>query len=1129
MNKSLLSLVVISFLMTNVALGETKPEPVIVKKDREIKIDGNLSDWKGIEPLLINRVDQVDPRMGSGKWQGPDDLSARIYAAMDDKNLYFAADITDNDPMNNIFRDNDTWQGDCVEIFFEAQDIPDTDDAGLTDTRRLNGGKTGYEYQILINPGDRGKAPQIWFTNRDSGMGDINIERIRGTSGENAIGGEISSKKTEHGYVIEAMIPLNNFGSFEPQEGMRIGFDVAISDADSPEKDRKSSMILFSARSHDELGWGKAILFARRNKKATTGTEKPEQKIHETIINVHGNKNHVINGYDSINRLIFGTELSPGNIMRSELIDFGRGAKIEFRYDDIGDMGLRVAGEKLSPDEKAKLVMDDKFWQKKEVIDDVLLDWSQEWPKVEKIANPKGLFIFFTFTPYWMEKEPVDKEGYKKFFDEHPEYSNSGLRDSLHVIMGDKNLNFSIPKDKKLYGQLCNRYLTILRKQIPPDVKIYVGLGNEYNWQSNFYSQAILNEVMESYKNSGDYAAGKAVLEEYQKLYEGFSSAIKKDNPDVMIGGMGFAFSAFSKGRWGADTWGDVVAPFIAQAKILDIYDFHNYGADFETSEVTFETIANYAWLTRGKKIRMVDSESAYIACYGSDTFFRELTQLAELLSNLRYWFTMFRHPDKVAGRSLCFQEHIFDSFGNLYPNSQSYKIMKYLKGTKIAADCSNPAVRTISSLKEDSLSTVIFNDQTAEEKILVNISAPASAEVKSVEVTYVRYDSKQDRILYGTFQPREPAGGVENVKTTLLCEPLSLYLVRAILNKPVQPTQTLKEEEYFGDKTVFEITGSKNPEETVKIKIPKEETSGIKSAELRIGYADTPKGEAMVILNEGTPFIPPGHRDRDSTWPLQWGRWSTRMYKTNIPVSGIKEENTLTFKIKSSSKMYRILFTSLAITKEEGNKDKNESLPFIIDYSNKTADNVTEQPAESYLVTPGVVRNGSFEEVDEVTKSARYWGFGYPRVIPTICTDPQKAHSGNNCVRLPGGVLTHFVLCEKGKRYRISIWYKAENPVQSFNVGVHIVTGLILGGLGLENIKTPNGYEYASWYAPSQAHQRVCTSASVDKEWREFWIEFTPNQSTPVLITLWSAEVAKPTDKVALVDDVKCEEIGAQ
>ncbi|MFQ6079302.1 MAG: metallophosphoesterase, partial [Thermodesulfobacteriota bacterium] len=74
--------------------------------DHHIKINGRLDDWRGFEPLCLDRRDQV-----VGPWAGPDDLSAKVFLAWDEKCLYFAALVQD-DCFSQPYSAENTWQGD---------------------------------------------------------------------------------------------------------------------------------------------------------------------------------------------------------------------------------------------------------------------------------------------------------------------------------------------------------------------------------------------------------------------------------------------------------------------------------------------------------------------------------------------------------------------------------------------------------------------------------------------------------------------------------------------------------------------------------------------------------------------------------------------------------------------------------------------------------------------------------------------------------------------------------------------------------------------------------------------------------------------------------------------------------
>lgn len=196
-------------------MAEKKKVAVALRTSREIKIDGHLSEWDKSSPLAMR--DSTYFKEGI-TWGGPDDLSGNIYLMWDNNNLYLAAEITDRIPLVNSKERQDIWDGDAIEMVLNV--IPGAD------PRRESFGRG--DYQIGFGTGDgKGNKPSIW-----------SWQRRRSPAGS-----EIVVKKVDNpqGYVIEAKLPANFFGNgFVPNAGTRIGFDIAIDDADySGERERQ--------------------------------------------------------------------------------------------------------------------------------------------------------------------------------------------------------------------------------------------------------------------------------------------------------------------------------------------------------------------------------------------------------------------------------------------------------------------------------------------------------------------------------------------------------------------------------------------------------------------------------------------------------------------------------------------------------------------------------------------------------------------------------------------------------------------------------------------------------------------------------------------------------------------------
>jgi len=112
-------------LIADVALSDGRRFKTAVKLDftlavlapENITIDGDLKEWKNALPLKLDKA-----KYGRGSYSNawsPEDCSAVSYLMWDDKNLYFAAVVTDQ--TFNQHNDKDTmWKHDSIQLIFAA-------------------------------------------------------------------------------------------------------------------------------------------------------------------------------------------------------------------------------------------------------------------------------------------------------------------------------------------------------------------------------------------------------------------------------------------------------------------------------------------------------------------------------------------------------------------------------------------------------------------------------------------------------------------------------------------------------------------------------------------------------------------------------------------------------------------------------------------------------------------------------------------------------------------------------------------------------------------------------------------------------------------------------------------------
>jgi hypothetical protein len=161
-------------------------------------IDGKLDEYASLPAIRI-REERV----------APDDASAVIRTAWDDKHFYLACDITDNEPLPNDNIPERVWCGDSIGF-----------NLGTQITRTIPGFMGEFDYQVLIAASSKaGKAVCVYGGPHRRGK---ELENVRMAFG-----------RTAQGWTAELAIPLENFRGFSAAAGKRIAFEIGFNDIDS--------------------------------------------------------------------------------------------------------------------------------------------------------------------------------------------------------------------------------------------------------------------------------------------------------------------------------------------------------------------------------------------------------------------------------------------------------------------------------------------------------------------------------------------------------------------------------------------------------------------------------------------------------------------------------------------------------------------------------------------------------------------------------------------------------------------------------------------------------------------------------------------------------------------------------
>ncbi len=143
-----------------------------------ISPDGSLADWKGIKPINLESKSNIV--YNKSLWEGPEDLSARLYITTSERYMYIGIKVTDNsliypkrDSISSILK------SDHIEIWVDTNP-----------TRKINYKMDQYVHQFIFDIGKNKDCIEI-YPKKVNHIKSIKymVKRIRG------------------GYIFEAKIP----------------------------------------------------------------------------------------------------------------------------------------------------------------------------------------------------------------------------------------------------------------------------------------------------------------------------------------------------------------------------------------------------------------------------------------------------------------------------------------------------------------------------------------------------------------------------------------------------------------------------------------------------------------------------------------------------------------------------------------------------------------------------------------------------------------------------------------------------------------------------------------------------------------------------------------------------------
>ncbi|MBL7156911.1 MAG: hypothetical protein ISS92_01980 [Candidatus Omnitrophica bacterium] len=213
----------------SVYLAGNPHDSVKVKKlKRQIKIDGDLSEWNGASLVTLTTKNNKNVEITHGYVKDDSDASGTFYLGWDEENLYIAGKVSDNELVCTEINGK-IYLDDCVEVFFDVN---------------KNGyyfDKNAYDYQFAVAPYGPGETSRIWAW----GYRNKEPENIR-----------YAVRFVKGGYTVEMAIPFDEINGFRPVKGEDTGFSISIHDRDANNKTKKLTWSIDSTSQPGKIFFG---------------------------------------------------------------------------------------------------------------------------------------------------------------------------------------------------------------------------------------------------------------------------------------------------------------------------------------------------------------------------------------------------------------------------------------------------------------------------------------------------------------------------------------------------------------------------------------------------------------------------------------------------------------------------------------------------------------------------------------------------------------------------------------------------------------------------------------------------------------------------------------------------------
>jgi len=239
--------------------------------DKNIKIDGILDECRGAAPIVLDDSSQTKSSLYAGIWNGPDDLSAKIYLLWNQDYLYFGAKVID-DIRSQPYNCPNSWHGDGIQVSFDTQN----DRA----TRIM---KDDYEYGFVLSPSgtkvfsyfgiqacfdtQNDKAVRSMKYDQEYGFvlspDDNDVYYHYGRQGIIENVDIVIRQEKDNVWIYEVALPWKLLKPFVPKQGAVMGMNVLINDNDGQGRKNWIEWTAGVGESKDPSLYGK-LVFKRK-------------------------------------------------------------------------------------------------------------------------------------------------------------------------------------------------------------------------------------------------------------------------------------------------------------------------------------------------------------------------------------------------------------------------------------------------------------------------------------------------------------------------------------------------------------------------------------------------------------------------------------------------------------------------------------------------------------------------------------------------------------------------------------------------------------------------------------------------------------------------------------------------